>query len=511
MATCADVAGFLQQVNVRDVTAPLPPADLATLQQLGLLQVLTKDQVDALSQEVAQLEQAQRDYANETWQRSSAASGAMADAQRTHSILFHLEGVDRERATLERLAQEQAAVKSLDDDLARRQQQLAQLLIQRGTLQTACPMGDSYVAIQPAGRITLRDLGVRLYRLSDQPFAAYWDETAKTDAELATVSTQSAGYAQTLIGQLPTVHPSDLWAVGISLAKSGGDAAIGIDRFLGAYRSMESLTVNLENRVMAAEVLAANPRDLSASIADMRGLLPVLKTLKVPSESAVGVASILVLGQRADGTYATGPLEEALKLTKSLEAAALLAIDNRPYEGLRDRFLDLAGQFDRWGYAASEDVELSCAYLALSDLPTDTIGAKLAILTRGLAGYLEYPLAGAAILASIPVLEANETLNLLERAYEVLGARTGPMAQSEIICLAIRLIHGIRIPGVNELDATARVVAPSLSYGAIGPRFWVPVIIVHSGYYSTFSGIGGAHPGHVHGWGGGGFGGGFVG
>jgi hypothetical protein len=37
--------------------------------------------------------------------------------------------------------------------------------------------------------------------------------------------------------------------------------------------------------------------------------------------------------------------------------------------------------------------------------------------------------------------------------------------------------------------------------------WYAPLIMVHSSYYSTFSGIGGVHPAHVHGYGGGGFGG----
>jgi len=41
------------------------------------------------------------------------------------------------------------------------------------------------------------------------------------------------------------------------------------------------------------------------------------------------------------------------------------------------------------------------------------------------------------------------------------------------------------------------------TYGSRGyfPMFY-PLIIVHSSYYSTFGGMGGAHPAHVHGVGG---------
>ena len=39
-----------------------------------------------------------------------------------------------------------------------------------------------------------------------------------------------------------------------------------------------------------------------------------------------------------------------------------------------------------------------------------------------LKNYLEYPLVAAAILTSIPTLEANETLDLMEKAYSLLGS-----------------------------------------------------------------------------------------
>ena len=71
------------------------------------------------------------------------------------------------------------------------------------------------------------------------------------------------------------------------------------------------------------------------------------------------------------------------------------------------------------------------------------------------------------------------------------------------------MLHGIRNELVGPLDATA-AAAPQAVPGVYGPRFYfVPIIVARYGYFSTFSGIGGVHPGHVHGFGGGA--GGFVG
>jgi hypothetical protein len=64
------------------------------------------------------------------------------------------------------------------------------------------------------------------------------------------------------------------------------------------------------------------------------------------------------------------------------------------------------------------------------------------------------------------------------------------------------MIHGIRPETVAPLDTTATQTATS---GAIGYRygfgpgfFFLPVIVAYGAYYSTFSGIGGAHPAHTH-------------
>ena len=156
--------------------------------------------------------------------------------------------------------------------------------------------------------------------------------------------------------------------------------------------------------------------------------------------------------------------------------------------------------FASWGYEPSEDVELSSAYLTVSELPVEGVSTKLAIISKGLHAYLQYPLVASAILAAIPVLEANETLNILEQAYEIVGRRAMPMTPPELICLAVRMVHGVRPQTIQSLDTTATPTASSAARGYYyGPGFFfVPIFIAHGAYYSTYSGIGGAHPGHAH-------------
>ena len=162
--------------------------------------------------------------------------------------------------------------------------------------------------------------------------------------------------------------------------------------------------------------------------------------------------------------------------------------------------------FNSWGFEVSEDTELASAYLAISDLAPEEVKLKLTIIENGLRNYLEYPLVASAILASISTLEANETLNLMEKASFLLGPYVRDLEQSEVISLAVKMIHGIKNELVKQLDPTATIVNTPVQFTYIPTYIFflyhAPLIIAHSTYHSTYSGIGGYHPAHVHGAGG---------
>jgi len=513
MADCNHVAAFLQSVTQRSAQGALSEADLGGLQQLGLVELLSPDDVKQLEAEVATLQAAQDAIAQEEARIAQLAEAVSTDTRRTHSILFHLQGVDKEEATVDHLHEEQEALQSLEAERAKRQADFAELLVKKGELDQMSPFDARFVAITTAGRVALRDLNVALYRVSDQEFSSYWTQAKAIDAELGAIVNQAAAVHVPLAEALPDVDPVYLWAVAISMAKQKGAADQQVQLFLEAYQTVGSLTTNVENRLLASEVLAGMNQPVANSTEDLSSLTAAVETLGVHEDSATGVAAILLSGRRADGSYATDPLGQFLRVTPSYESAALLAIVNKPFSDLQTTFQQLKSLFASWGYSISEDTELSSAYLTASDLPAETVGAKMAILARGVGAYLEYPLVASAILASIPELEANETLNLLEKAYEILGQRTGPMSSAELITLAVRTIHGVNVRSVNELDPTQTQPAtyPSFSYYNMPPRLWIPVFVVHGNYYATYSAIGGFHPGHVHVVGGGGWGGGFGG
>ena len=515
MATCTDVAAFLGAVNARSVTSPLSPGDLAVLQQLGLVSVLTSDQLAAARESVAQLSSAQSAIAQEAAERQREGADLAGRTARTHSFLFRLEGADKQAAERQAIQQEAGSIQGIDADLAERQKEFSALLAQQAIVESATPIGDEFVALTGPGRLALRDLGARMYRVSDTEFSAYWSEAQAIDGELTDVAMRGATYVASLATALPSVDRSYLWAVAIGIAKAGGDPNARIAAYLAAFSAMGPIAGNVENQLMAAEIVSALPPPPGLDL--LPSLNQQVRKLGIPPASSLGVAAILLSGRRADGSLPLPQLQQFRPRTPSFEAAALLAIINRPFEEVSGRFDGFRQLFAGWGYSTSEDTELSAAYLAVSDIPSETVAPKLSIISRGMSAYLRYPLVAASILASVPVLEANETLSLVEKAYEIVGTRTGPMAPAELICLAVRMVHGIHVQSVNELDPTAAPApaaagaAPAYPYRFFYPGIFVPVFIVHGMYYSTFSGVGGVHPAHVHTFGGGGFSGGSAG
>lgn len=493
---------------MHQVAAPLPDADLSTLAQLNLVRVLTNDQYAQFVKDVENIYPTQQAIAADQMNRNKLAQDVEEDSKQTHSFLFHLEGKEKQAAKLQAEEQARTALQATTADLTARDQQFNRMVAEKSLLDTLTPVGNQYVGLTGPGLVALRDLGIRMYRVSDLPFAKFWEETIQVDRDLNDVALHGSQYFGTLLVPLRAVDRSSLWATSVGLAKLKPDVSQGAPTFLEAYARIAKISNNEENRLMSAEMLSSLQRSAQDNLPALTELEKEVHHLGVPKEASLGVASILLIGQRADGTFATANLGNFLKVTRSFESAALLAIVNRPFDELSGKFTSLRSMFGGWGFEPSEDVELSSAYLTISDLPAQGISTKLAIITKGMATYLQFPLVASSIMASIPVLEANETLNMLEQAYEIIGRRAMPLSQPELICLAVRMIHGIQPETVAQLDTTA-TAAPVQRVGVsgygFGPGFFfLPAVVAYGAYFSTFSGMGGAHPGHAH-FGGGGF------
>jgi hypothetical protein len=493
----------------------IQPVDLDFLSSNGYLSVMQKEDYDKAVAEVSALTQLNADQQSEMNYERGEESTLKEEEKKTHSIMFHFENKEKKEAETETYQNEKNLVSKVEAEVAERDAKIKELIQKKSAVDRLVPYNGKYVSLTGLGVITLNDLNVRNYRVSATEFSDFIEETKETSDELRTIAYKAAFYANRFKAEFPGADLSQLWSVSVGLGKLQGDPNQISQRFQLAIDSLQHFKSTVENKMMGAEIMTAFRGDPSQPLtdADMQNLSTVLGTLekevrhdKVPKELSVGVASIILFGKRFDGTYPTDRFAQFSKITFSPESAAILAVVNVPTDQLTSKFQSYRSMFSSWAYELSEDTELASAYLSISDLAPGDVNTKLTIIIDSLRNYLEYPLVASAILASIPTLEANETLDLMQKAYSLLGTYATDLFPSELLSLSVRMIHGIKNELVKELDPTAKLTNTPMQFTYIPSNiffiYYAPLIVAHSYYYSTFSGIGGFHPAHVHGVGG---------
>jgi hypothetical protein len=513
---CNDVRTFLSQIAAKSVAMQIQQVDMDFLSTKGYVSVMQKEEYDQALAEVANLSKVTGEWQDKRMEEESAQATLDEEERKTHSIMFHFEGKEKKEAELQSVESERNVVSKEEADVAEIDSKIKELVAKKSMIDRMVQSDGKYLALTGLGVVTLNDLNVRNYRVSDSQFSDFIEETKETSGELRAIAERGSYYESRIKTEFPDTDLSQLWSVSIGLAKFQGDPNQINQRFLLSLAILHHFGSTIENKMMAAEIMTSSRADPSQSStnSDLQSLSDTLIKLekqvrhdaKVPKQLSAGVAAIIMYGKRFDGTFPTDKLAEFSKMTPSYESAAILSIINDPSNQLPSKFESFRSLFSSWGYQKSEDTELASAYLSISDLGPDDVKTKMTIILAALKNYLEYPLVAGAILASIPTLEANETLDLMEKAYSLLGSYASGLERSELISLAVRMIHGIKNELVKKLDPTAKITNTPVQF-TYGPSnlffiYRAPLIIVHTSYYSTFSGIGGSHPAHVHGFGG---------
>ena len=501
---CREVSNFFNQISSRSISSIPSQPDLDFFKKNNLINLFTKDEYNQLTNDVAQIQALQKAVGDEKNSVYAMRSSYDQDYKKTHSLLFHLEGREKKEAEEQKIEHDTQALKDEEGKLTAEEGKIADLIRKKSVLDGLTQSGDYYISLTNQGSLMSRSLGIRMYRVSDMEFSDFVSQQDSLNSQLIMIANETFNHFRNLSASLNDVDHSHIWSSAVGLAKIQGDTAALDSKFLKSYSLMRELTKNNDNAMMAAEIIASSsedPENAYESISDLNH--QVRHHAHVDKEASVGIAAILYFGRSFDGTFPIQKLIDYKQETRSDEAAAIMAIINKQEEEITGKFKAMRSIFSAWGYTYSEDTELSSAYLAISDLPEEGFQTKLGIIINGIKSYLEYPLVASSILASIPVMEANETLDLVEQAYSIIGRVATGLSQSELIGLAVRAIHGIRNEIVRNLDTTAKLVNTpvQLSYRPMGMMwmpFFVPLIVVHSSYYSTFSSIGGVHPGHVH-------------
>jgi hypothetical protein len=518
---CTEVRTFLSQINDRaEPITPIPSAGLDYLSVNGYVLRTAKDDYDKGVDEVARLSQITTAMDTEKAAEGQADAALQQDERKEHSFLFHLEHGEEIDELRQRVQSETAAVSGEESQLSALEGNVNELIQKKSMFDRMAPYDGEYLSLTDLGSVILNDLNVRNYRVADQEFPDFLTEIKAIYAELRTIADKAASYVVLLRSRVPEIEdveysndssepqaPSLLWSTAIGLGKLQGDTSQIAQRVVQALYVLRDLKSTIPSKLMAAEIMTAlSSQDVQSLGSVLTNLDQQFRSQGIPKEISAGVAATIMAGRRYDGTYPTDRFAQFNKLTSSYESAAILAVMNVPYGDLTAKFQSFRSTFTSWGYTASEDTEIASAFLAIGELNADEVGEKLKYIVEQLKNYLEYPLVAAAILASIPVFEAHEVLDLMEKAVTLLSGYVAGSERSELVALAVRMIHGVRNELVKEIDPTANITNTPVQFTYAshpGFIFWYsPIILAHSSYYSTFSGMGGFHPAHSHGIGG---------
>ncbi len=507
----------MSQIAGKSVSTPFQPVDLDFLTKNGYISVMPKDEYDRAAADVANLIRLNEELYTEREEVMAATDELRKDELKTHSILFHFEGSEKREAQLAEIEREKAIWQKEQTDVVQKESQITQIIQKKSIIDRMVQCDIGYASLTGLGVVTLSDLNVRNYRVSDMDFGDFLAESRETSVELRSISEKGSYHVSNLMTGISEHDLSHLWSIGIGLGKLEGDPNQIGERYLSSLNALQHLDSTVENKLAAAEIMTSVGAG-SVSSTDNSDIQNASKSLSsldhelrhhehVPKELSASIAAMMLYARRFDGTYPTDKFAEYSKMTPSHESAAILSVVNVPQDQLVSKFQGFRTMFNAWGYQLSEDTELASSYLAISDLQVKDVYAKMAIIVDALKNYLAYPLVGAAILTSIATLEANETLDLMEKAFSLLASYAGGLQRSELVSLSVRMIHGIKNELVRQLDPTAKIMNTPIQFiHAPSPIFFPyrgPLIIVHHSYFSTYSSIGGYHPAHVHGFGGG--------
>lgn len=513
---CSVVRTFFSQIAGKSVSMQIPEADMDFLTTNGYVSLMQKEQYDEALVEISDLGKISEESMHERDEAESAKALLKEDERKTHSILFHFESKDKQKAGLERVESQMKVVSKEEADVAEVDSKIKEHLQKKSMIDRMVQYDGKYISLTGLGVITLNDLNVRNYRVSETEFSDFVQERMATFSELRSIAHKGGFYVSVLNTELPDEDLSQLWSASIGLGKLQGDPNQISERFLLSLDIVQQFKSNLENKMMAAEIMTASKMNTSQvpTNSDLQSLAESLVSLEekarhdahVPKELSVGVAATILFARRYDGTFPIDKLVEFSKMTLSSESAAILSVLDVPLDQISSKFTQFRSLFGSWGYEESEDTDLASAYLAISDFTRDEVKDKMTIILDALKNYLEYPLVATAILTSIATLEANETLDLMEKASTLLGNFAPSLERSELISLSVRMIHGIKNELVKELDPTAKITLTPIQFTYLPSivffRYRTPLILAHSYYHSTFSALGGAHPAHSHGFGG---------
>jgi hypothetical protein len=223
MMKCNDVRTFLSQVSDRQASLQPQPVDVNFLATNGYLSVMQKDEYDRTVADAANLAQMNSDLQNEQMQERLAAADLQKEYKKTHSFLFHFEGEEKKQADIQTLEKDRIIVAAEQADITSKDSKIAELIQKKSMTDRMVPYSGEYLSLTGLGVMTLNDLNVRNYRVSDTDFSQFIEESRETSDELKDIAGKGGSFESGLRTGFPKADPTQLWSVSIGLAKLQGD------------------------------------------------------------------------------------------------------------------------------------------------------------------------------------------------------------------------------------------------------------------------------------------------
>jgi len=483
MVKCNDVMTALSQISAKSVNALISEDVLKLLTTNGFVECLSKDEYEKLAAFVESYSTIDREVEEEQKKEETDEETLARDEKKIHSIRFWFEGHEKKDIDRARVQTDEQLVSRDKEEVKEKGNELQALIQKKSILDRQVPCGEQYLSLTGTGTIMLHELTIRNYRVGDKDFGEFLHETKATEMELQAIAERANNYysaikAATLDMDTSPIaakerkdsyaaeddededddddddedeeeyrikskgaESSQLWAISIGLAKLEGDLGKIKENFIQMINALQKFNnSNLDSKLMAAETLVASGRNTDSLEALTNVDKQIRQSANVPEELSAGIAATIFCGVNPDALTRFDDVFS--KATKSYAAAALLSISKEEQENLSQKLDVFKSLFNLWGYSASEDTDLAAAYMAVSKLSETDAREKMSVLAAALKAEFGFPLVPAAILTSIRALNADELLDLAEKAASILQPFTGWLAHSELANLSIRMIYG---------------------------------------------------------------------
>src|SRR5438132_9744385 len=189
---CNDARTFMSQIAGKSVTIQVQQSDVNFLSTNGYLSVMQKQDYDQAAANVANLTQMNDALQNEMVQEGIARASLEKDERKTHSTLFHFEGRDEKETEVARVESERGAVAREDADIVEKDSRIKELIQKKSAIDRMVPYDGLYLSLTGLGVLTLNDLNVRNYRVSDSDFSDFIEERMETLGELHSIAARGS-------------------------------------------------------------------------------------------------------------------------------------------------------------------------------------------------------------------------------------------------------------------------------------------------------------------------------